>query len=203
MFSPIGSTLSSEVIEVFASYERRQQLPLDPDHLFKIQQGYVRTLIWTAEDSLRSLGIWGPGDIVGHLNPSDRCALECLTDVKVSRIPARCWHLELPQLLQRLAETEALLEIMHSSCTRERLYQFLLWLSQKFGQTIEQGKLIDLTLSHQDLAEILGCTRVTVTRLIGQLEHEGLIERDQRRFILLKSSAELPNLWIRPRCQEG
>nr|WP_275265888.1 helix-turn-helix domain-containing protein [Gloeothece citriformis] len=50
--------------------------------------------------------------------------------------------------------------------------------------TTEQ--LIDLGLTHQEISEILGATRVTITRVINQLEQQGLIERHPLHRIILK-----------------
>jgi CRP-like cAMP-binding protein len=52
--------------------------------------------------------------------------------------------------------------------------------------------LIDLRLTHQDIAEIIGSTRVTVTRLLNAFEKQGIIQRMQRRFIVLHDQ---PNFW--------
>jgi CRP-like cAMP-binding protein len=52
------------------------------------------------------------------------------------------------------------------------------WLSQKFaGENDQLGKSIDLRLTHQDLADIMGTPRVTITQLVAQLEIQGVIER--------------------------
>ncbi|MGL5033935.1 MAG: helix-turn-helix domain-containing protein, partial [Microcystaceae cyanobacterium] len=56
---------------------------------------------------------------------------------------------------------------------------------KKFGKETPKGQLIDLRLTHQDIADILGTTRVTVTRSLTQLEKQGLIERNPlHRFII-------------------
>lgn len=59
------------------------------------------------------------------------------------------------------------------------------WLAKRFSQEVEQGKLIALRLTHQDIAEIIGSTRVTVTRLLNTFEKQGIIQRVQRHFIVL------------------
>jgi DNA-binding transcriptional regulator LsrR (DeoR family) len=42
------------------------------------------------------------------------------------------------------------------------------------------GVLLNLALTHQDFADTLGMTRITVTRLLNQLEREGKIQRFTR-----------------------
>jgi CRP/FNR family transcriptional regulator, global nitrogen regulator len=53
-----------------------------------------------------------------------------------------------------------------------RLASFLLILCRDFGIPNGNGITIDLKLSHQAIAEAIGSTRVTVTRLLGDLRDE-------------------------------
>jgi len=66
------------------------------------------------------------------------------------------------------------------------LLKLLAWLSTRFGQDVDTGRLIDLRLTYQDLSELLGATRVTVTRTLNQLEQQGLIERLPLQRIILR-----------------
>jgi len=38
---------------------------------------------------------------------------------------------------------------------------------QKFGREVEQGRLIDLVITHDEIAEVINSTRVSVTRALG------------------------------------
>lgn len=62
--------------------------------------------------------------------------------------------------------------------------KFLIWLSDEFGRDIDKGKLIDIYLTHQEIAEVLNTTRVTITRLLMQLEAEGKLTRHKRQIIV-------------------
>ena len=66
------------------------------------------------------------------------------------------------------------------------LLKLLAWLSTRFGQDVDTGRLIDLRLTHQDLSELLRATRVTITRTLNQLEQQGLIERLPLQRIILR-----------------
>ena len=56
----------------------------------------------------------------------------------------------------------------------------------KFGREIRQGKLIDFKLTHQELADVVGTTRITVTKTLNQFEREGLIIRPKTKCIILR-----------------
>ncbi len=57
-------------------------------------------------------------------------------------------------------------------------------MSEKFGRDLEQGKLIDLNITHQDISEVLNTTRVTVTRILQQFEEQGKISRHKPSIVL-------------------
>ncbi|MCX5958994.1 MAG: cyclic nucleotide-binding domain-containing protein [Cyanobacteria bacterium] len=45
-----------------------------------------------------------------------------------------------------------------------------------------EGITIDLRLSHQAIAEAIGSTRVTITRLLGDLRNDGLVQIDRKKI---------------------
>ncbi|TVQ11438.1 MAG: Crp/Fnr family transcriptional regulator, partial [Leptolyngbya sp. DLM2.Bin27] len=67
----------------------------------------------------------------------------------------------------------------------QRLQQLLGWLALKFGRPTEQGRLIQLRLTHQDMADAIGTTRVTVTRLMQELERNGQISYSKKNYVIL------------------
>ncbi|CAA9330047.1 hypothetical protein AVDCRST_MAG84-1829, partial [uncultured Microcoleus sp.] len=68
--------------------------------------------------------------------------------------------------------------------TRDRLLQLLVLLGQNLGREMAQGLLIDLRLTDREIAEALGITRITVTRLMARLEEEGSINRSRPQYIV-------------------
>jgi len=67
---------------------------------------------------------------------------------------------------------------------KERLAKGLLDLGKHYGVRCEEGLLIDLPLSRQDLAELLGISRQTVCQELQKLARRGLIGLDGRRITL-------------------
>jgi global nitrogen regulator NtcA len=63
-----------------------------------------------------------------------------------------------------------------------RLVSFLLILCRDFGVPGAEGITIDLKLSHQAIAEAIGSTRVTVTRLLGDLRDEKMISIHKKKI---------------------
>jgi CRP-like cAMP-binding protein len=166
------------------SFKRREFLPDNDQRLWQIEAGAVRTYTLTEDGTIITLGFWEVGDCVGQpLACIVPYGVECLTPVKVRLLlPEDCGNSS-QLLLSHLHQTQALLQI-RSGQIYARLRQLLDLLASKFGDESDRGQLIRLRLTHQEIADTIGTTRVTITRLLNQLENEGNL-RWIERYILL------------------
>lgn len=181
--------LSSPSLQHFAS---RALLPQTPEYLWQIETGFVRSLTWLEDGTTVILGIWGAGDVVGKpLSSADPYQLECIT--KVEAKPISITELDNPSavLLGYVRQFEALTQIRSYKRVDVVLLKFLSWLGKRFGQDVTAGRMINLRLTHQDIAESIGTTRVTVTRMLNQLEQQGMIQRLSLQRIILREE----DLW--------
>jgi CRP-like cAMP-binding protein len=182
-------TFSSPANSRQRSFSYRDLIPLQPDALWHIQWGAVRTLTWNEEGTPITLGYWGPGDVVGQpLSRIQPYQIECLTSVEVSYVSSGECSEAIEALLLHIQQAEEILTIVRHERMHSRLQQILVWLARKFGRSVQSGLLIDLRLTHQAIAEAIGTTRVTVTRLLNEFEREGIISRPKRHFIVLRDS---------------
>lgn len=167
-------------------FGRRELLSDRADCLWKIDRGVVRTFTWDDEGSVIVLGHWGTGDIVGHaLSKIHPYRIECLSSVEATLLPSYLWYRVMDSAISHIQQTEELLNIVRSRPMDFRLLQALRWFANKFGRPVETGTLIDVRLTHQEIAEAIGTTRVTVTRLLQQFEQDELIGRYSGRFIVV------------------
>lgn len=181
--SLLGSNQSTELKS--SRFARRSLLPLRHDALWQIKSGMVRTLTVLADGNYSTLGIWGAGDVVGRAFCSAQTyQIECLTPVEVNLIPRSRWHELNAAMILHIQRSGELMEILHCRNAEAAVLQLFAWLANRFGQHVSQGKLIDLRLTHQEIAELVGLTRVTVTRILSDLEKQGLIQRQERQFIV-------------------
>lgn len=74
-----------------------------------------------------------------------------------------------------------------------RLAHLLLEWSAEFGVAGEDGTHIPLHVTHGDLAQAIGATRETVTRLLSHLSRAGVIERHTNAIVVLRP-AELARI---------
>lgn len=165
----------------------RSTLPVKQNSFWRIDAGAVRTLTWLEDGTNVTTGIWGAGDVVGKaLSTVDPYQIECLTAVDATLLLIENGQIPVEWLLTHLQHAEALIVIRSYRRVDMILVKLLSWLAKRFGRSVNSGNLIDLRLTHQDLAELVGTTRVTITRTLGQFEEQGLIERLSLHRILLK-----------------
>lgn len=167
-------------------FARRSPLPLGQDYLWQIETGVVRTVTWLEDGTTVTLGVWGPGDVVSRvLSKADPYQIECLTTVEATVLPLDRWHLVNEAIILHVHQLQEFLEILHCRSVDASLLRLLTWMAKKLGQKVERGSLIELHLTHQEISEIIGTTRVTVTRLLNTFEKEGLIKRFPRKFMVM------------------
>jgi len=85
-------------------------------------------------------------------------------------------------LSSRILQTETMIETLTHRDMSSRLVSFLMVLCRDFGVASEKGITIDLRLSHQAIAEAIGSTRVTITRLLGDLKDSGLLIIERKKI---------------------
>jgi CRP-like cAMP-binding protein len=109
-----------------------------------------------------------------------------LTEINAS---PRLAQIILPQIVRRMRQTEAMLAISGHRRVEDRLQCLLLLMKREIGQPVEDGTRLGVRLTHQNLANAIGTTRVTVTRLLSKLRSEGTITLDRDRHIILKNES--------------
>jgi CRP/FNR family transcriptional regulator, carbon monoxide oxidation system transcription regulator len=86
-----------------------------------------------------------------------------------------------------LSDAVALIEDLAFREVPNRLARFLLGLAARRGQQHPDGWLVPLDLGTADIASLLGTTRQTVSSLINQWERDGILRRQGRRSLLIRS----------------
>ena len=167
-------------------------LPTAPDLVLKIEEGVVVQLVVHADGTEVLLGFHGAGQlIVPH--PADSCFIyyRAHTDVTIESLPwseAQILPGLVDQLRARVWRQEAWAAMQARPANEERLLGILTLLTEQFGMAAEDGILLDLRITHQQLASAIGVTRPTITRLIGTLRQRRLLSTvgvgKQERFLL-------------------
>lgn len=173
-------------------YRRGMPVHLGPDTLLDVIRGVVAQTMLHADGSEVLLGLYGPGQLlIGH--PDDDCAIQWTAHTDV-RATVRAWPTAAadPSLSDRLRTRIQLMEAWAAMQARphldERLMGLLGLLAEQFGAAHREGTLVDLRLTHTQLASAVGATRSTVTRILGDLRMRGLLsvlgDGERERFCL-------------------
>lgn len=179
------------------------------DALYVLTSGVLklfRPYSGSKEATLRLLRSW---DIFGHLaftgETRQRAYAEAVTECRVTKVPKvfveRAVRQEprvafrLMTLLElRLVQYEELVRCLLPRETEVRLANLLPILARKFGERGSNGEvMIDLRLTHQDLAAMVASTRESVTKVLNELRSRDMIQIDSGR-ITLKDSRGLARL---------
>jgi len=148
------------------------------------------------------LGYVEPGELFGEHallgEPQTADRTEAVEDCLIARIPTELVQqvmqespvttLAITKLIgMRFSRLERRLRSLLFRSNRDRLLQLLLDLAQQYG--IPQAKGLDITVAftHQELANLIGSTRESVTLLMSELEAQGLVQVKRRKISLLDS----------------
>jgi CRP-like cAMP-binding protein len=178
-------------------YAKGEEIPLVSQGVWQVCQGLVQlnTICQNGEEVW--LGWAEPSTFFGQwfsLLRSYQAIALCdvqLTWFSLAEINAspRLSQIVLPQLVRRIQQTEALLAISGQRRVEDRLQHLLMLMKQQIGQPVAGGTRIQMRITHQNLANAIGTTRVTVTRLLSKLKSEGLITIDRERHIILREDS--------------
>ncbi|HMU38693.1 MAG TPA: Crp/Fnr family transcriptional regulator [Pseudomonadota bacterium] len=87
-------------------------------------------------------------------------------------------------LAQRRRQLEEKVENLIFKDVNSKLAELLLRLGQDFGVADKRGTLLSLKITHQEMANLIGSTRETVSLTLSQFRRSGLIATEGRRVIL-------------------
>lgn len=179
------------------TFRRGQFIPLYENDIWLVYRGVVQlsTLYPNGDEAI--LGLISPlmpfGEPLSLMQPYSAIAL---SDVDLMRLS---WQevLESPEMMRclfgqmkrRLQQSESLLAIASYRRVEDRLVEFLALLKREISSPITlKGKSLNritIRLTHQHFANAIGTTRVTITRLLGQLRDRGVLDFDDTRHIVL------------------
>lgn len=169
-------------------FSRHDRMPTRSNALWHIQSGYVRTVTWSPEGDPIPLGFWSAGDRVGEaISQISPYEVQCLSEVTAQALDISdgfCYE----SVMAQVRQSNDLLRIVHCHQMKLRLLQFVCWLANRFGQLTEEGLEVPIKLIHQDIADAIGATRVTITRLLNGLERDGKLRWSGQEKVIYKST---------------
>src|ERR687894_1254359 len=90
---------------------------------------------------------------------------------------------------ERLRQSDEVIESLLHREVSTRLATLLSNLGERFGRQNGSGTLIDVRLTHQDLANMIASTREAVSKVMSEFQREGVIENRNRRIVIVNGEA--------------
>ena len=175
-------------------------LPGDPgDYVYLLKSGRVKISKIGDDGKELTLTILEAGEIFGELDALEETARDSVAEVLddayiclIRREDFRQFLKEQPQcsfkltklIGFRLKQIENRIEDLVFRDAPARLAHLLLNLANSFGIEGPDGRVIRPKVTHQDLANLIGTTRETVSLTLGQFRQAGLIVTKKRQITI-------------------
>ncbi len=175
----------------------------DPaQHCFKVVSGTVRSCKLLADGRRHVSQFLLPGDFVGlESDGTYRFTVEAVNDATVMRYPRRAMDQLIEQqprlgkrllgmLSEGLSAAQAQMLLLGRKSAVERLASFLLSMSERSGESDS----IALPMTRGDIADHLGLTIETVSRIFSQLKSQGVIQLKASNEVVIRRRDELEEI---------
>ena len=166
--------------------------------VYLIKRGRIRISRITADGKEVTVALLGAGDIFGEeslFGTVRTTVATCMEETLICTAQADelfalltgnpTLALNVAEILSdRLGDASATIEDLAAAKVGERLIHFFERLSAEHGRPTEAGTLLNIRLTHQDIASVIGSTRETVTLEIAGLIRSGRLKHDGHYFTL-------------------
>jgi CRP/FNR family cyclic AMP-dependent transcriptional regulator len=171
----------------------------DGNSLFIVARGSVRIYVPSAQGADLTLAVLGAGQFFGDLSLLDgrprSASAAALSDTNVVILersdfvavirtrPAAVMSM-LAVVVRRLRETDEMASDLAFLDVGGRLAKKLLDLAATNGVKRQDGLLLDMLITQEELANMIGVTRESVNRNLSLFRRIGLVAKEGRRFVL-------------------
>lgn len=181
---PTGLALPTRTLEPGQTlYEAAREA----SSLYIVNHGVLKAVVPTSLGRDRIADLYGPGDVLGlsaldagrHAETVVAVHEACLTpiDPQQAMNDRNLRDYVLRSLARQLRRSREMLDEAEMP-VGARVTRAFLRLAHQFGMPAddkEDGVKLPLALTHEDLADLTGSSRVTITRILGELRNEGAL----------------------------
>jgi CRP-like cAMP-binding protein len=204
---PIFSELSETDVTSLAQLLARRKYPKDAvvffeneegDSFFMIVQGRIKVTILGDDGREVILSMLGPGDFFGEMalldnEPRSASAIAAEESELLSLSRA-----DFQGVATKRSITGALIKVLTARLRRAnhqistlalldvygRVARVILDMAREEGRRLKDGRIAFRRATHQEIANRIGTTRETVTRMLKDLERQGLIQVDSKEIVV-------------------
>jgi CRP/FNR family cyclic AMP-dependent transcriptional regulator len=169
--------------------------------IYFIYTGKVKAVQYSIDGKERILAIHKKGDFFGEMaildGKSAPATIIAMEDAEIGFISKEDfeWYLMknedvvkgiIAMLCERLREAWLMLKVTSFADAEHRIRSVLMHMADQFGIQDSRGTIINIKLTHKDLAHLGSISRETATRFLNSFEKNGEIEILENKAILLK-----------------
>lgn len=184
-------------------YKKNQVIFIEEEtgqYMYIVKYGEVKVLQTTPDGRENILAIHGPGDTFGELslldNETTPATVVAMEDCKIISISKQHFEAVLMKnaqvveslltiLCRKLRDSWKTIQILKFNDAETRLKHVLMSLARVDGQWEADEVLISTKITHQDLAEIAGTSRETISRIISKLQTQKMLKIRAHKFVLV------------------
>lgn len=167
--------------------------------LYLIKEGKVKICLISPDGQEIALAVLGTGEYFGEFalydglpRSADAIAIEKVECYTLQRSDFQNAIMKNPKiaiqvlegLSKRLRNTDNMVEDLIFLDVYGRVAKKLLELSETHGRNVENGICIDVRLTQQELASMVGASRESVNKVMGYFTDKGYISTDKHRITL-------------------
>lgn len=179
------------------------------DKFYIINKGKIKIYKYNKEGKEQILYILSEGDFIGYLSLLKKGKVdfnaEALEDVSVciltkddfDKIVKKTPEISLrilENLHDRLVSLENLVQTLSTKDIETRIAALLRNFAKDFGREEEDGIVIDLPLSREEMANYIGVTRETMSRKLTAMEEDGVIELIGNKKVVIRDAEALEEM---------
>lgn len=170
--------------------------------VYFIESGEVKLVMISPEGNKCTLDIHSSGDVFGELCLAELAGrMEtaiAMEDTVLKRIPSARFLERLindslivgfvKYLAVRVADQQEVIANMVTVDSEQRLGKTLLHLARKLGKKDPRSIRIELKISHEELATMVGTTRPRISMFMQRFRNLGLIELSEEHHLIIKEN---------------
>lgn len=180
---------------------------LSGDYMYVIREGHVKVTKLSGDGREKILELLGPGDFFGEMSLLDdaprSASVKSLTETHILALSRPDFLKELrrnpdlgmaviQELTRRVRQMDEQASSLSFQRVRERTQGLLVRLAK--DDVSQNGRRVTPPLTHQQIADMIGTSRETVTRIVKRLKDQGWLEQEGKHYLVPTTPPQIDSM---------
>lgn len=175
----------------------------EASQLYLVRSGVLRVSVRTLSQRRRLADLAGPGDVLGTGTIDGGVHVDTVVAADVAEVEP----IDIEATLLSRQGRSALASALNRQIVRSReladdlglpmgarICRMLARIAQRLGEStegpVDEWRHLPFSLTHDDVALMAGCARVTATRVLGELREAGVLDGGRGDYVLVPGALE-------------